>query len=65
MESGSPSVLIGENLSTQLGGPSAAERTPKIPERAEVYQHDEQAVLRPDAAIQAQFKKRGEPKQYR
>lgn len=37
----------------------------KTPKRAEVYQHDEQAVLRPDAGTQAQFKKRREPKRYR
>lgn len=42
-----------------------AKRTVKRPRRAEVYQHDEQAVLRPDAGTQAQFKKRHEPKRYR
>ena len=57
MESGSPSVSIGEILSTQLGGPSVAKRAVKTPKRAEVYQHDEQAVLRPEAGTQAQSKK--------
>lgn len=44
---------------------SVAKRAVKAPKRAEVYQHDEQAVLRPEAGTQAQFKKRREPKQYR
>jgi adenine-specific DNA-methyltransferase len=42
-----------------------AKRAVKTPKRAEVYQHDEQAVLRPDVGTQAQFKKRREPKRYR
>jgi adenine-specific DNA-methyltransferase len=42
-----------------------AKRAANTPKRAEVYQHDEQAVLRPDAGTQAQFKERREPKRYR
>ena len=42
-----------------------AKRAVKTPKRAEVYQHDERAVLRPDVGTQAQFKKRREPKRYR
>ncbi len=42
-----------------------ARRTAKVSKRAETYQHDEQAVLRPDAGTQAQFKKRMDPKRYR
>ncbi|OBB65164.1 hypothetical protein A5758_18655 [Mycobacterium sp. 852014-50255_SCH5639931] len=42
-----------------------ARRAVKTPKRAEVYQHDEQAVLRPEVGTQAQFKKRREPKRYR
>jgi adenine-specific DNA-methyltransferase len=37
----------------------------KTPKRAEIYRHDEQAVLRPEAGTEAQFKKRRQPKQYR
>ncbi|GAB4976833.1 site-specific DNA-methyltransferase [Mycobacterium avium subsp. hominissuis] len=44
--------------------PSVAKRAVKTPKRAEVYQHNEQAVLRPEAGTQAQFKKRREPKRY-
>jgi adenine-specific DNA-methyltransferase len=42
-----------------------AKRAVKTPKRAEVYQHDDQAVLRPEVGTQAQFKKRREPKRYR
>ena len=42
-----------------------ANRAAKAPKRAEIYQHEEQAVLRPDVGTQAQFKKRREPKRYR
>jgi adenine-specific DNA-methyltransferase len=42
-----------------------AKQAAKTAKRAEVYQHDEQAVLRPEAGTQAQFKKRREPKRYR
>ena len=42
-----------------------AKRAAKAPKRAEVYQHEEQAVLRPEVGTQAQFKKRSEPKRYR
>jgi adenine-specific DNA-methyltransferase len=42
-----------------------AKRAAKTPKRAEIYQHDEQAVLRPEAGTQAQFQKRREPKRYR
>ena len=42
-----------------------AKRAEKTPNRAEVYQHDEQAVIRPEGGTQAQFKKRREPKRYR
>ena len=42
-----------------------AKRAVRTPKRAEVYQHDQQAVLRPEAGTQAQFKKRREPKRYR
>lgn len=42
-----------------------AKRAVKTPKRAEVYQHDEQAVLRPEAGMQAQFKQKKAPKTYR
>ncbi len=37
----------------------------KTPARAEVYEHHDQVVLRPEIGTQAQFKKRRPPKQYR
>ncbi len=45
--------------------PGMPERTVKTGKRAEVYQHEDQAVLRPEVGTQAQFKKRREPKRYR
>jgi adenine-specific DNA-methyltransferase len=59
------SVSIAENLSTQLGGPTVAKRAVNTPKRAEAYQHDEQAVVRPEAGTRAQFKKPREHKLYR
>jgi adenine-specific DNA-methyltransferase len=44
---------------------SVAKRAVKTPKRAEVYKHDEQAVLRPDVGTQAQFKERRSPTRYR
>lgn len=35
------------------------------PKRTEVYQHEDRAVLRPEAGTQAQFKTRREPERYR
>ena len=40
-------------------------RPVKVTKRAEVYQHEDEAVLRPEVGTQAQFKKRREPKRYR
>src|SRR5437870_3077580 len=40
-------------------------RGPKSPKRAEAYQHDEKASLRPEVGTQAQFKKKLPPKTYR
>jgi adenine-specific DNA-methyltransferase len=42
-----------------------AKRSVKTRKRAEVYQHEESAVLRPEAGTQVQFKKRRPPKRYR
>ena len=42
-----------------------ARRSVKTAKRAEVYQHEDRAVLRPEVGTQAQFKKRREPKKYR
>ena len=42
-----------------------ARRPVNAPKRAETYQHEDQAVLRPEVGTQAQFKKRREPKKYR
>src|SRR5947207_15595987 len=42
-----------------------AKRATKGSKRAEAYQHDEKAVLRPEAGTQAQFRKRKPPKTYR
>jgi hypothetical protein len=39
-----------------------AKRAVKTPKRAEAYQHDEQAVVRPEAGTRAQFKKPREHK---
>jgi adenine-specific DNA-methyltransferase len=42
-----------------------ARRTMKATKRAEAYEHDDQAVLRPEAGTQAQFRKRRPPRKYR
>src|SRR5947207_9664967 len=42
-----------------------AKRATKGSKRAEAYQHDEKAVLRPEAGTQAQFRKKKPPKTYR
>jgi adenine-specific DNA-methyltransferase len=42
-----------------------AKRAVNTAKRAKVYQRDEQAVVRPEAGTQAQFKKRREHKRYR
>lgn len=42
-----------------------AKRAVKAHKRAKVYQRDEQAVVRPEAGTQAQFKKPREHKRYR
>jgi adenine-specific DNA-methyltransferase len=42
-----------------------AKRSVKAGKRAEVYQHEDRAVLRPEAGTQAQFKKRKAPRKYR
>jgi adenine-specific DNA-methyltransferase len=42
-----------------------AKRSVKGAKRAEVYEHEDQAVLRPEVGTQAQFKKRRPPKKYR
>ena len=42
-----------------------AKRAVNTPKRAEAYQHDEQAVVRPKAGTQAHFKKRRKHKRYR
>lgn len=42
-----------------------AKRSAKAGKRTEVYQHEDKAVLRPEAGTQAQFKKRKPPRKYR
>lgn len=48
-----------------IGGLGVARRAVKTAQRTAVYKHEEQAVLRPDAGTQAQFKTRMDPKRYR
>src|SRR5437588_3592356 len=59
----------GRGSLTPIGVPpestKMAKRPTKATKRAEAYQHDEKAVLRPEAGTQAQFKKKKPPKTYR
>jgi adenine-specific DNA-methyltransferase len=62
--------VFGERLDRRksvdpVGRTDCSETAVNTPKRAEVYQRDEQAVVRPEAGTQAQFKKPREHKRYR
>lgn len=55
---------VGCGPSEAEGGVVVAGRRSTIARRAEIYLHDEQAVLRPEVGTQTQFKKRKQPRKY-